>query len=90
MKRVKSWRLKVVIGWGSEINPFTYTGLPTRVIFGRGKISETANEAKRLGTKRPMVITTTQQSSTGQNIIADTGGVAFAKAAMHTPVNVTE
>ena len=72
------------------MNPFIYTGLSTRVIFGRGKISESASEAKRLGMKRPLVITTAQQSSSGHSIIAVTGGVAFAGAAMHTPVYVTE
>ena len=72
------------------MNPFIYTGLPTLVIFGRGKVSEAANEAKRLGMKRPLVITTAQQSSSGQSIVTTTGGVAFAGAAMHTPVDVTE
>jgi maleylacetate reductase len=69
---------------------FIYTGLPTRVVFGRGKISEVANEAKRLGIARPLVITTVQQAEAGQKIVAQTGGVAFAAAAMHTPVIVTE
>jgi maleylacetate reductase len=69
---------------------FTYSALPTRVVFGRGKIAEAAAEAKRLGMKRPLVITTSQQSESGQAIVASTDGVAFAGAAMHTPVGVTE
>ena len=69
---------------------FIYTALPTRVIFGRGKIAEVAAEAKRLGMKRPLIITTHQQSASGVQILASTGGVAFAGAAMHTPMNVTE
>ena len=40
------------------VGPFVYTALPTRVVFGRGKISEAAAEARRLGMKRPLVITT--------------------------------
>ena len=61
-----------------------------RSIFGRGKISEVANEAQRLGMKRPLVITTAQQSDSAKSIITSTAGVGFAGAAMHTPVNVTE
>ncbi len=70
--------------------PFVYAALPTRVIFGRGKISEVATEALRLGMKRPLVITTKHQASSGLAIIKKSGGVAFAGAAMHTPSNVTE
>ena len=69
---------------------FIYTALPTRVIFGRGKIAEVAVEAKRLGMKRPLIITTHQQGSSAVQILTSTGGVAFAGAAMHTPLNVTE
>jgi maleylacetate reductase len=69
---------------------FTYTGLPTRVVFGRGRIAEVANEAKRLGMKRPLIITTMQQAEAGQKIVTQTGGAAFAAAAMHTPVIVTD
>jgi maleylacetate reductase len=72
------------------MTPFVYAALPTRVIFGRGKISEAANEAKRLGIKRPLVITTSHQADSGKAIIKTAGGVGFAGAAMHTPVKVTE
>jgi maleylacetate reductase len=72
------------------MNPFTYSALPTRVIFGRGKIADVAAEARQLGMKRPLVITTAQQSGSAAAIIHATGGAAFAGAAMHTPVNVTE
>ncbi len=72
------------------MNPFIYSALPTRVIFGRGKISEVALEAKRLGVNRPLVITTAQQANSGASIVKATGGYAFAGAAMHTPVSITE
>jgi maleylacetate reductase len=69
---------------------FIYTGLPTRVVFGRGKISEVANEAKRLGMKYPLVITTPHQSSTGSEIAQMVGGAHWDGAQMHTPVKETE
>lgn len=72
------------------MTPFIYSALPTRVIFGRGRISEVVTEAMRLGMKNPLVITTKHQASAGLGIIKTCGGVAFAGAAMHTPLNVTE
>lgn len=72
------------------MTPFVYSALPTRVVFGRGRIAEAAAEAQRLGMKRPLVITTSQQSEQGRALLTATGGVAFAGAAMHTPVSVTE
>jgi alcohol dehydrogenase class IV len=72
------------------INPFIFSGLPTRVIFGRGRISEIKAEAERLGMKRPVVITTKQQADTGQKIAAEMNALTFAGAEMHTPIAATE
>jgi maleylacetate reductase len=72
------------------MTPFVYTALPTRVIFGRGKISEVAAEATRLAIKRPFIITTAQQSGAAAQLVHQTGGIGFAGAAMHTPIHVTE
>ena len=72
------------------MNPFIYAALPTRVVFGRGRIADVAAEALRLGMRRPLVITTPHQAQQGMEIVKTTGGVAFASAAMHTPVNITE
>ena len=69
---------------------FVYAALPTRVVFGRGKVAEAANEARRLGLKRPLVITTPNQADRAAGIVKATDGVSFAGAAMHTPVRVTE
>jgi maleylacetate reductase len=69
---------------------FSYAALPTRVIFGRGKVSNVAAEASRLGMQRPLVVTTSHQVASGADIVRATGGVAFAAAAMHTPTDVTE
>jgi maleylacetate reductase len=63
--------------------------LPTRVVFGRGKISEARNEAKRLGMSRPLVVSTPQQSTSGDTLARETGGVSYSHAEMHTPVGIT-
>ena len=72
------------------MKPFVHMALPVRVVFGRGRLAEAAAEAKRLGIKRPLVITTPHQAESAAGIVKETDGVAFAGAAMHTPVNVTE
>lgn len=69
---------------------FNYTALPTRVIFGRGRLSEAASEAKRLGMTMPLVLTTPNQTSIGSLLAQSVGGAHWAGAAMHTPVSETE
>jgi maleylacetate reductase len=69
---------------------FIFTALPTRVIFGRGKISEAVNEAKRLGMKYPLVVTTPHQMEQGSALAQAVGGAHWMGAAVHTPVKETE
>ena len=72
---------------------FTYETLPTRVIFGEGKLGQLATEIERLGARRALVLSTPQQEDWAQKIATSLGeksaGV-FAGATMHTPVAVTE
>jgi len=73
------------------IAPFVFSGLPTRVIFGPGRLAELGAEAERLGMKRPLVITGRQQAALGRDAAGRVAGAtAFDGAAMHTPVAVTE
>lgn len=72
---------------------FTYTGLPARVIFGAGTILRIAEEADRLGIRRAMVLTTPAQFAEGGHIMGLLGGagaVLHTRAAMHTPIEVTQ
>ena len=70
--------------------PFNYVPLPTRVLFGRGRLSEARAEAARLGMTRPLVIATPHQSAAAAELADQIGGFPCAMAAMHTPVSVTE
>jgi maleylacetate reductase len=72
------------------MKPFIYSALSTRVVFGRGKISEVAAEAKRLGMEYPLVITTPHQSPAGSEIAKRVSGAHWDGAIMHTPVKETE
>jgi maleylacetate reductase len=69
---------------------FIYAALPTRVVFGRGKISEAPAEAQRLGMKYPLIITTQNQTESGSQLAQAIGGAHWNGAAMHTPVAETE
>jgi alcohol dehydrogenase class IV len=73
--------------------PFTYEGLPARVIFGSGTLDQVGAEVERLGCKRVMVISTPQQAAEAERIAKQLGaahGVTYTGAVMHTPVDVTE
>jgi maleylacetate reductase len=75
------------------VEHFVYTGLPTRVVFGSGTRARAGEEARRLGVKRPLLLSTPEQKQEAQALAAklemDVAGV-FSGAMMHTPVEVTE
>ena len=72
---------------------FTYSGLPSRVLFGAGRRTEVLNELERLGIERVLVISTADQSETCARFAAMVEsrlGAIYPGAVMHTPVQVTE
>jgi alcohol dehydrogenase class IV len=76
-----------------QIDAFTYNALPARIVMGAGKRKEVAAEGGRLGCKRPLIVTTREQASLGDDVARqfDAGSAAvFACAAMHTPWDVTQ
>ena len=72
------------------IAPFIFTGPPTRVLFGRGRLSSLKEEAERLGMRRPLVITGRQHSVLGRGVADQLTALHFDGARMHTPVEVTD
>ncbi len=70
---------------------FLYAPPPNRVIFGFGTIARVADEARRLGMNRPLLLCTPGQKARALSapMGVDLAGV-FAEAVMHTPVAVTE
>lgn len=72
---------------------FVYTTLPARVVFGQGTLVRVADEVRRLGAGKALVLSTPQQAGEAQALADRLNGVAvgvFAEAAMHTPIDVTE
>ena len=75
------------------MQPFAYTSDPVRVVFGRGTSTRIADEVKRLGCSRALVLTTPQQKADGAALaksLGDRCAGTFHDATMHTPTDVTE
>src|SRR6266536_4415471 len=73
---------------------FVYEGLPTRVIFGSGTITQLQPEAERLGVGRILVLSTPGRGEAQAREIAALLGKrsvgVHAGAVMHTPIEATE
>lgn len=75
------------------MNAFTFPGLSTRVVFGHGTIGQTGAEIARLGHSRVLVLSTPNQKLEADALSARLGALSagvFARAAMHTPTDITE
>jgi maleylacetate reductase len=77
----------------TTIEPFVFPGLRPRVVFGFGAIAETASEIEKLGRARSLVLSTPNQQAAAEALAQRLGALCvgvFDRAAMHTPVEVTE
>jgi alcohol dehydrogenase class IV len=75
------------------MQPFTYVGAPSRVVFGFGTLDRIPEEVKALGCSRALVLSTPQQAGDASSLSERLGTLSagvFSEAAMHTPVEVTE
>jgi alcohol dehydrogenase class IV len=75
------------------MQPFSYTALPGKVVFGTGTLAQVADEIRALGCSRALLLSTQQQASQLDALriqIGDLAAGVFSDAAMHTPVEVTE
>ena len=75
------------------MQPFDYTALPGRVIFGSGTLARVPELLAELGGKHALVLSTPQQADVGERALALLGAAGaglFSGATMHTPVEVTE
>jgi len=75
------------------VSSFTYVAKPSRVVFGPGRLGELGDELSRLGVHRALILSTPEQASMADSAERSLGGQAcgaYTKAAMHTPVEVTQ
>ena len=75
------------------MNSFIYNGIPSKVIFGQGKLDTLPEVVKSMQLERCIVLTTPNQRHLGQRVAELLGPKAvalFDKATMHTPLDITE
>jgi len=75
------------------MNPFIYTSLPVRVVFGHGTLAQVGAEVTALNAKRALVLSTPNQKTDGEKLLASLGDLGvglYSNATMHTPTDVTE
>jgi maleylacetate reductase len=71
----------------------TFQSLPSRVLFGKGALGELRTLAGELGARRVMIVCTRSQEPVAVRaggILGEAAAAVFPRAAMHTPVEVTE
>ena len=72
---------------------FVYTANPARIVFGRGAVAQVADEVRGQGCGRALVLSTPFQRANAERLVGDLGPIGaglYAKAAMHTPVDITQ
>ncbi|WP_406227068.1 maleylacetate reductase [Pseudomonas siliginis] len=75
------------------MNSFVYQSLPTRVVFGAGKLSTLAEEIDRLGAKRALILTTPEQRGLGEQVaqlLGDRAADVYSRAVMHVPLEMAQ
>lgn len=76
-----------------NIQDFTFPGLPTRVVFGRGRLADLPAELERLGICKAVLLTTPEQAGMVDTVGARAQGRIvgdYTGAQMHTPTDVTD
>jgi len=71
---------------------FSYDALPARIVFGQGTIDTIAEEVRRLGRSRVMVLASRRLNAVAAAVTASLGDMVVARfdgAVMHTPIEVT-
>ena len=75
------------------MEPFVYQTQPQRVVFGSGTLAAVSEEVARLGCSRALVLSTAHRAESAEALAGSLGRLSvgiFAKAAMHTPVDISE
>ena len=75
------------------MHAFVHQGMASKVIFGSGVADQAPAAAAELGCRRVMVLATRSQEAGAERLmqqLGPAGAAVFARAAMHTPVEVTE
>ncbi|KAI4851185.1 maleylacetate reductase [Aureobasidium sp. EXF-8845] len=74
------------------MDSFIYTNTPSRVIFGKGKVSTLPKEAELLGVSKCLILSTKFQIKEAEmltQLLGDKAVGIFDNATMHTPIAIT-
>jgi maleylacetate reductase len=72
---------------------FTYRGSAARILFGAGRRAEAGACVEKLGCSKALILSTPHQKGDAENLSDQLGDLSvgvFSRAAMHTPVEITE
>lgn len=75
------------------MNSFVYNGIPTKVIFGQGKLETLPDVIQSMQLERCIILTAPNQRHLGQkvaNLLGPKAVALFDQATMHTPLHITE
>ncbi|NWF10890.1 maleylacetate reductase [Pseudomonas salomonii] len=75
------------------MHEFVYQSVPTRVVFGPGKLESLGEEVERLGAKRALVLTTPEQRELGEHVafmLGERCAGIYSQAVMHVPIETAE
>jgi hypothetical protein len=75
------------------MDSFEWTGIPSKVIFGAGKIDELPDILSSMNRHRCIILTTPNQRHLGEQVatlIGEKAAATFNQATMHTPLHITE
>jgi maleylacetate reductase len=81
------------MAFNHKMDAFEWTGIPSKVIFGAGKIETLPDILTNMNLHRCIILTTPNQRHLGDRIAALIGKKAaatFDNATMHTPLHITE
>jgi maleylacetate reductase len=79
--------------WDRKMQPFTFAGVPTRVVFGSRAVDSIGDEVARLGKKRVFVVCSEPQKHDAERLRDLLGSACidiYSGAVLHTPVGVTK
>lgn len=75
------------------MNNFIYQGLPARVVFGKGSISQLGEEIERLGSRNALILCTPNQRDAAVMVAGILGNRAagiYDQAVMHVPIETAQ
>jgi maleylacetate reductase len=75
------------------MDSFEWTGTPSKVIFGAGKIDNLPDILSSMNLHRCIILTTPNQRHLGEQVatlIGEKAAATFNQATMHTPLHITE